>query len=216
MSGFVLKTGCDSPSLTSALYRSRSIGTVHLYLTFSSLSTTTIELHTCTTQAKRHVAYIAFVMVELITTQPTLWITLIITHHKTNTQRYLSTLCSHNSKMPQHQGEKWQNPKITNTLVKYKDYHTNSQELFDNTSRKVNDAKNIIIISQAGEIQNATNNTATDNKCVFNWIDISGWDMVIREQMLSGLRTSWICISLTRKYSPTCLISMPPKICRTS
>ena len=43
-----------SPSLTSALHRSRSIGTTRLYLTFTSPSTTASELHTC--EAKRHVA----------------------------------------------------------------------------------------------------------------------------------------------------------------
>jgi hypothetical protein len=71
------------PSLTSALHCSRSIGMARLYLTFFSLSTTASELHTCTTQAKRHVAHIAFAM-GLVTTQPTLWITLTIIHHKTN------------------------------------------------------------------------------------------------------------------------------------
>jgi hypothetical protein len=83
------------PSLTSVLHRSRSIGTARLYLTFSSPSTTASELHTYTTQAKRHVAHLAFAMVGLVTTQPISWITLTITHHKTNTQGYLSTLCSH-------------------------------------------------------------------------------------------------------------------------
>jgi hypothetical protein len=82
------------PSLMSALHRSRSVGAARLYLTFTSASTTASELHTCTTQAKRHVAHIAFAMVGLVTTQPTLWITLTITHHKTNTYEYLLTLCS--------------------------------------------------------------------------------------------------------------------------
>jgi hypothetical protein len=72
---------------------------VHRYgtssLTFTSPSATISVLHTCTTQAKRHVAHKAFAKVGLITTQPTSWITLTITHHKTNTQGYLSTLCSH-------------------------------------------------------------------------------------------------------------------------
>jgi hypothetical protein len=63
-------------------------------LTFTSPSATTSVLHTCTTQAKRHVAHKAFAKVGLVTTQPTSWITLTITHHKTNTQGYLSTLCS--------------------------------------------------------------------------------------------------------------------------
>jgi hypothetical protein len=63
-------------------------------LTFTSPSTTASVLHTCTPRAKRHAARIAFAMVGLVTTQPTSWITLIITHHKTNTQGYLSTLCS--------------------------------------------------------------------------------------------------------------------------
>jgi hypothetical protein len=85
---------CRCPSLTSVLHRSRSIDTARFYLTFTSPSTTASELHTCTTRVKRHVAYIAFAMVGLVTTQPTLWITLTITHYKTNTQRYLSTLCS--------------------------------------------------------------------------------------------------------------------------
>jgi hypothetical protein len=31
--------------------------------------------------------------------------------------------------------------RTTNTLAKCKDYHTNSQELFDDASREVNDAK---------------------------------------------------------------------------
>jgi hypothetical protein len=70
-------------SLTSALHRSQSIGTARLYLTFTSPSTTVSELHTCSTQAKRHVAHIAFAMVGLVTTQPSSWITLTITHHKT-------------------------------------------------------------------------------------------------------------------------------------
>jgi hypothetical protein len=83
------------PSLTSALHRSRSISTTHLYLTFSSSSTTASEFHTCIIQAKRHVVHIAFIIVGLVTTQSTLWITLTITHHKTNTQGYLSTLCLH-------------------------------------------------------------------------------------------------------------------------
>jgi hypothetical protein len=82
-------------SLTSVLHYSRSVGTARLYLPFSSPLTTAFELHTCTTQAKRHVAHIAFAIVGLVTTQPTSWITLTITHHKTNTQGYLSTLCSH-------------------------------------------------------------------------------------------------------------------------
>jgi hypothetical protein len=63
-------------------------------LTFTSPSATASMLHTCTTQAKRHVAHKAFAKVGLVTTQPTSWITLTITHHKTNTQGYLSTLCS--------------------------------------------------------------------------------------------------------------------------
>jgi hypothetical protein len=83
------------PSLTFVLHRSRSIGTARLYLTFSSPSTTASVLHTCTPRAKRHVAHKAFAKVGLVTTQPTSWITLTITHHKTNTQGYLSTLCSH-------------------------------------------------------------------------------------------------------------------------
>jgi hypothetical protein len=62
-------------------------------LTFTLLSTTISVLYTCTSRAKRH-AHIAFAMVGLVTTQPTSWITLTITHHKTNTQGYLSTLCS--------------------------------------------------------------------------------------------------------------------------
>jgi hypothetical protein len=71
------------PSLTSVLHHSRSISTARLYLTFTLSSTTASKLHTCTTQAKRHVAHISFAMVELVTTQPSSWITLIITHHKT-------------------------------------------------------------------------------------------------------------------------------------
>jgi hypothetical protein len=62
-------------------------------LTFTSSSTTASMLHTCTPRAKRH-AHIAFAMIGLVTTQPTSWITLTITYHKTNTQGYLSTLCS--------------------------------------------------------------------------------------------------------------------------
>jgi hypothetical protein len=72
------------PNLTSALHRSRSVGTARPYLTFTSPSTTASKLHTCTTQAKRHVTHIAFTMVGLVTTQPSSWITLTITHHKTN------------------------------------------------------------------------------------------------------------------------------------
>jgi L-lactate permease len=71
------------PSLTSALHHFRSIGTARLYLTFTPPSTTVSEHHTCTTQAKRHVAHIAFVMIGLVITQPFSWITLTITHHKT-------------------------------------------------------------------------------------------------------------------------------------
>jgi hypothetical protein len=63
-------------------------------LTFTSPSATASVLHTCTTQAKRHVAHKAFAKVWLVTTQPTSWITLTITHHKMNTQGYLSTLYS--------------------------------------------------------------------------------------------------------------------------
>jgi hypothetical protein len=70
------------PSPTSALHRSRFIGMTCLYLTFTSPSTTASELHTCTTQAKRHVAHIAFAMVGLVTTQSSSWITLTITYHK--------------------------------------------------------------------------------------------------------------------------------------
>jgi hypothetical protein len=44
------------PSFTFVLHRSRSIGTVRPYLTITSPSTTVSELHTCTPQAKRHVA----------------------------------------------------------------------------------------------------------------------------------------------------------------
>jgi hypothetical protein len=72
-----------SPSLMSAIHYSRSIGTTRLYLTFTQPSTTASELHTYTTQAKRHVTHIAFAMVGLVTTQPSSWITLTITHHKT-------------------------------------------------------------------------------------------------------------------------------------
>jgi hypothetical protein len=75
-------------------------------LTFTSPSTTASVLHTCTTQAKRHVAHKAFAKVELVTTQPTSWVTLIITHHKMNTQRYLSTLCSHLTKNVEARSEK--------------------------------------------------------------------------------------------------------------
>jgi hypothetical protein len=66
----------------SVLHRSQSIGVARLYLTFTSPSTTASELHTCTIQAKRRVAHIAFAMVVLVTTQPSSWITLTITHHK--------------------------------------------------------------------------------------------------------------------------------------
>jgi hypothetical protein len=44
-----------SPSFTSVLHHSRSVGTARLYLTFTSPSTTASELYTCTPQAKRHV-----------------------------------------------------------------------------------------------------------------------------------------------------------------
>ena len=67
------------------LHRSRSIGTTRLYLIFSSSSTTAFELHTCTPQAKRHVARIAFAMVMLVTNSNYSWIILTITHHKTTT-----------------------------------------------------------------------------------------------------------------------------------
>jgi hypothetical protein len=70
----------------------------HILLDLHPPSTTASVLHTCTPRAKRHAAHIAFAMVGLVTTQPTSWITLTITHHKTNTQGYLSTLCSHKKK----------------------------------------------------------------------------------------------------------------------
>jgi len=73
-----------SPSLTSALHRSRSVSTTRLYLTFSSLSTTVSELHIWTPQAKRHVGHIAFAIVMLVANSNYSWITLTITHHKTN------------------------------------------------------------------------------------------------------------------------------------
>jgi hypothetical protein len=60
-----------------------SISTAHLYLTFTPPLTTAFELHTYTIQVKRHVVYIAFVMVGLVTTQSSSWIMLTITHHKT-------------------------------------------------------------------------------------------------------------------------------------
>ena len=44
------------PSLASALHHSRSVGTARLYLTFTLPLTTVSELHTCASQAKRHVA----------------------------------------------------------------------------------------------------------------------------------------------------------------
>jgi hypothetical protein len=72
-----------SPKIMSDLHHSRSIGTAHLYLSFTPPLITASELHTCTTQAKKHVAHITFVMVGLVTTQPSSWITLTITHHKT-------------------------------------------------------------------------------------------------------------------------------------
>jgi hypothetical protein len=78
------------PSFTPPVHRHGTSS-----LTFTLPSSTASVLHTCTTQAKRHVAHKAFAKVGLVTTQPTSWITLTITHHKTNTQGYLSTLCSH-------------------------------------------------------------------------------------------------------------------------
>jgi hypothetical protein len=71
--------------LTSVLHHCRSVGMARLYLTFTSSSTAAFELYTCTTQGRRHVTHIAFTMVGLVTTQPTSWFTLTITHHKTNT-----------------------------------------------------------------------------------------------------------------------------------
>jgi hypothetical protein len=81
-----LVTRPSGPSVQAShppFHHSRFIGMTRLYLTFTPPSTTVFELHTCTTQAKRYVAHIAFAMVGLITTQPSSWITLTITHHKT-------------------------------------------------------------------------------------------------------------------------------------
>jgi hypothetical protein len=75
-------------------------------LTFTSPSTTASVLHTRTPRAKRH-AHIAFAMAGLVTTQPTSWITLTITHHKINAQRYLSTLRSHSVSLSRQSSMEW-------------------------------------------------------------------------------------------------------------
>jgi hypothetical protein len=54
------------------------------------------HLHTTSQETCTH----SFRHGRLVTTQPTSWITLTITHHKTNTQGYLSTLCSHIAPCP--------------------------------------------------------------------------------------------------------------------
>jgi hypothetical protein len=85
------------PSFTPPVHRHGTSS-----LTFTSPSATASVLHTCTTQAKRHVAHKDFTKVALVTTQPISWITLRITHHKTNTQGYSSTLCSQYSNKTYH------------------------------------------------------------------------------------------------------------------
>jgi hypothetical protein len=95
-------SGSLGPSLTSVLHPSGPSAR-HVLLDLHLAVATASVLHTCTTQAKRHVAHKAFTKAGLVTTQPTSWITLTITHHKTNTQGYLSTLCSHNGRMVLHQ-----------------------------------------------------------------------------------------------------------------
>jgi hypothetical protein len=72
------------PSFTPQVHRHDTSS-----LTFTSPSATVSMLHTCTTQAKRHVAHKAFAKVGLVTTQPTSWITLTITHHKNEHTRVL-------------------------------------------------------------------------------------------------------------------------------
>jgi hypothetical protein len=66
--------------------------TTRLYLTFSSPSTTASDLYTCTPQAKRYVAHIAYAMVMSVTSSTYLWITLTITYHKTH-RKSTSRLC---------------------------------------------------------------------------------------------------------------------------
>jgi isopentenyl phosphate kinase len=85
--GPLVQASC--PSFTPSVHRHGTSS-----LTFTSPSAIVSVLHTYTTQAKRHVVHKTFAKVGLVTAQPTSWITLTITHHKTNTQGYLSTLCS--------------------------------------------------------------------------------------------------------------------------
>jgi hypothetical protein len=111
------------PSLTFALHRSWSIGMAHVYLTFTSPSTTASELHTCTTQAKRHVAHIAFAMVGLVTTQPSSWITLTITHHKTNHKGTFQPCVrrkfgKYSSIVQRRKQQKWKGEKILPGILK--------------------------------------------------------------------------------------------------
>jgi hypothetical protein len=76
-------------SIMSVLYHSQSIGRARAYLTFTSPSTTASELHTCAPQVKKHVT-----QPKVPKLNPKTQITLTITHHKSEPQGYISTLCS--------------------------------------------------------------------------------------------------------------------------
>jgi hypothetical protein len=85
--------GSLGPSLTSVLHPSGP-SAWHVLLDLHLVVGYRLRAPHLHNTSQETVAHKAFVKVGLVTTQHTSWITLTITHHKTNTQGYLSTLCS--------------------------------------------------------------------------------------------------------------------------